>query len=142
MSAVKSGDTVTVHYTGKLEDGTVFDSSKDRDPLEFTVGNGQVIPGFEQGVIGMEPGGSKTLTVAPDEGYGQVRKELLVEVRKTDFPKDITPEIGQRLQMQRPDGQQIQVTVAEMKEDMVTLDANHPLAGKTLVFDVELVKTD
>jgi peptidylprolyl isomerase len=140
MPEAKSGDKVKVHYTGKLEDNTVFDSSKDRPPLEFTIGSGSIIPGFENAVIGMQTGESKTFTIPPDEAYGQPRDELKMEVKKSDFPDDITPEVGQQLQMKRADGNVINVVVAEMEDDKVTLDANHPLAGKTLTFDIELVE--
>jgi peptidylprolyl isomerase len=140
MSKAKDGDKVKVHYTGKFEDETVFDTSRGRQPLEFTIGSGNIIPGFEHAIVGMETGGSKTFTIPPDDGYGQHRDELMVEVQKSDFPPDLNPEIGQQLQMQRPDGNTITVVVKEINGDAVTLDANHPLAGKTLVFDVELVE--
>ena len=140
MPQAKSGDKVKVHYTGKLEDNTVFDSSKDRPPLEFTIGSGSIIPGFENAVIGMETGESKTFTIPPDEAYGQPRDELKMEVNKSDFPDDITPEVGQQLQMKRADGNVINVVVADMEGEKVTLDANHPLAGKALTFDIELVE--
>ncbi len=140
MPQAKSGDKVKVHYTGKLEDNTVFDSSKDRPPLEFTIGSGSIIPGFENAVIGMETGESKTFTVPPDEAYGQPRDELKMEVNKSDFPDDITPEVGQQLQMKRADGNVVNVVVANMEGEKVTLDANHPLAGKALTFDIELVE--
>ena len=140
MSTAQDGNTVKVHYTGKLEDGTVFDSSKDREPLEVKLGAGSVIPGFEKGIVGMTVGDAKTVTLAPDDAYGPRRDELTVEVDKKDFPENITPEIGQQLTMQRQDGSQINVVVAGISEDQVTLDANHPLAGKTLVFEIELVE--
>jgi peptidylprolyl isomerase len=140
LSQAKTNDKVAVHYTGKLDDGTVFDSSQGRDPLEFTIGSGQVIPGFEDGVVGMEEGQSKTITLKPDDAYGQVRDDLIVEVNKTDIPKDIDVEVGQQLQINRPDGRVIPVLISAIIDDKVTLDANHPLAGKTLTFDVELVK--
>jgi len=140
MSQAKSGDKVKVHYTGKFEDGEVFDSSEGREPLEFTLGQGNVIPGFDNGIMGMEVGGKKSMTISPDDAYGQRRDDLVLEVKKTDFPENISPEIGQQLQMTRPDGQAVNVVITDMKEETVTLDANHPLAGKTLVFDVELVE--
>ena len=142
MSQAKDGDKVKVHYTGKFEDETVFDTSQGRAPLEFTIGKGNVIPGFEHAIIGMETGAKKTFTIPPDEGYGTRRDELMVEVSKSDFPPDVTPEIDQQLQMKRPDGNVITVVVSKIDGDKVTLDANHPLAGKTLVFDVELVEID
>lgn len=140
MSKAQDGQTVKVHYTGKLEDGTVFDSSKDRQPLEFTLGGGSVIRGFEQAVSGMEVGESKTITIPPEEAYGHKRDELIIEVKKSEIPKDIDPNLGQKLQIKQPNGQIINLVVSEVKEDEVTLDANHPLAGQTLIFEVELVE--
>ena len=139
MSQVKSGDKVKVHYTGKLEDGTVFDSSREREPFEFTVGSGNVIPGFDAGVIGMNIGDQKTVAVPPNQAYGESREELIAQVKSGVFPENITPEIGQQLQMEQSNGQPINVVVAKIEGDTVTLDANHPLAGKTLVFEIELV---
>ncbi|MGD8983010.1 MAG: peptidylprolyl isomerase [Desulfobacteraceae bacterium] len=139
MSKVKDGDTVKVHYTGKLENGDVFDSSREREPFEFTVGNKAVIPGFEKGVIGMGVGDTKTIEILPEEAYGAKQDELVVEVQKTELPDDITPTIGQRLQIKQQDGNPIVVTITDLTEDSITLDANHPLAGYTLFFDVELV---
>ena len=140
MSQAQDGSKVKVHYTGKLDDGTVFDSSKDRDPFEFTIGTGSVIPGFEKGVVGMETGETKTITIPPDEAYGQTREELVADVKKSHFPPDINPEVGQQLQMQQPDGRPLNVVVTKIEGDDVTLDANHPLAGKTLTFVIELVE--
>ena len=140
MSQAKEGDKVKVHYTGKLEDGSVFDTSENRPPLEFEIGKGNVIPGFEKGVVGMELNDKKTITIPADEAYGQRRDELTVEVTKKDFPADIEPNVGQQLQIKRPDGHVIDVTITKVEGDNVTLDANHPLAGKTLVFDIELVE--
>lgn len=140
MSKAKDGNTVKVHYTGKLEDGTVFDSSKEGEPLEFTIGTGKVIPGFEKGVIGMERGGSKTVTVTPEEAYGSVHKELVAKVKKENLPENITPAIGEQLKLRQRDGNIVNVTITEIIEDTVTLDANHPLSGKTLIFDIELVE--
>ncbi|MCP4685970.1 MAG: peptidylprolyl isomerase [bacterium] len=139
MSQAKAGDKVKVHYTGKLEDGTVFDSSKEREPLEFDLGSGNVIPGFENGILGMEVGESKTLTIVPDEAYGQTNSDLVATVERKQFPENITPELGLQLQMSQPNGQPLNVTVINIVGDSITLDANHPLAGKTLVFDIELV---
>ena len=139
MSKVKDGDTVKVHYTGKLENGDVFDSSREREPFEFTLGNKAVIPGFEKGVIGMGVGDTKTIEILPEEAYGAKQDELVVEVQKTELPDDITPTIGQRLQIKQQDGNPIVVTITDLTEDSITLDANHPLAGYTLFFDVELV---
>ena len=140
MAQAKNGDTVKIHYTGKLEDGTVFDSSDGRDPLEFTLGEGQVIPGFEEAVLGMTANDSKTMTIPSDNAYGPRREEMVVEVDRDQFPPDVAPEVGQQLQMQRPDGQKMVVAVAEVSESTVTLDANHPLAGKDLTFEIKLVE--
>lgn len=140
MSQAKDGSKVKVHYTGKLDDGTVFDSSKDRDPFEFTIGTGSVIPGFEKGVVGMAAGETKTLTIPPDDAYGQKRDELVADVKKSHFPPDISPELGQQLQMQQPDGRPLNVVVTKIEGEDITLDANHPLAGKTLTFEIELVE--
>ena len=140
MSQAKDKDTVKVHYTGKLEDGSTFDSSTGREPLEFTLGTGSVIPGFDQGIVGMAIGETKTITIASDDAYGPVRKELVIEVKKSDIPSEIDTNIGQRLQIPQPEGQPIPVVITEATDETVTLDANHPLAGKTLIFDVELVE--
>jgi len=140
MAQAQSGDTVQVHYTGKLSDGTVFDSSRDREPLEFAIGEGQIIPGFEQAVIGMEPGESKTAEIPSDQAYGPHREEMVLEVDREQIPEDIEVEPGQQLQVQHPSGQNIPVVVTNVAESKVTLDANHPLAGQDLTFDIELVK--
>jgi FKBP-type peptidyl-prolyl cis-trans isomerase 2 len=139
MSKIKEGDTVEVHYTGKLENGDVFDSSREREPFQFTVGNKDVIPGFENGVVGMDVGDTKTIEIPPEEAYGAKRDELVVVVKKSEFPQDITPSIGQRLQIKQPDGNPVVVTVTDLTEESITLDANHPLAGYTLFFDVEII---
>ncbi len=136
----KNGDTVQVHYTGKLADGTVFDSSVERDPLEFTLGAGQMIPGFEKAVLGMKVGGKKTVTIPADEAYGPHRDELMLEVPREKLPSGLTPQVGQQLQMTRPDGGMIVVTITKVSDTTVTIDANHPLAGKDLTFEIELVK--
>lgn len=140
MAQVKSGDTVKVHYTGKLEDGTQFDTSVDSDPLQFTVGSGQLIPGFEQAVLGMDQGDSKTVKIAADDAYGPHRPEMVLEVGQDQFPSHITPEIGQQLQMRQADNQPVVVTVTNVADNVVTLDANHPLAGQDLIFDIEVVE--
>jgi FKBP-type peptidyl-prolyl cis-trans isomerase 2 len=141
MSQAKDGDTVKVHYTGKLEDGSVFDSSRDRGPFEFTLGTQTVIRGFEEGVRGMEVGETKTITVPPEEAYGSPRDELVSTVdRKIFDDQDVSPDVGKQLQIPQPDGRQLNVRITAVDESSVTLDANHPLAGKTLVFDLELVK--
>jgi peptidylprolyl isomerase len=139
MAQAQLGDTVHVHYTGKLPDGTMFDSSQQRDPLEFTLGQGEMIPGFEQAVLGMQPGDSKTETIAFAQGYGPHRSELLITVNRQEFPAEIQPHVGQRLQMTQADGAAVPVVVTEVTIAHVTLDANHPLAGQDLVFDITLV---
>ena len=139
MDLAKDGDTIKVHYTGKLENGKVFDTSKDREPLEFTIGSDNMMSGFEKGVIGMEVGGTKTFTVLPEDAYGPRRDELIATIDKSEFPKHITPKIGLHLEIKHPEGGMMNLTIADMNEDTVTMDANHPLAGKILTFDVELV---
>ena len=140
MAQAKDGDTVKVHYTGKLQDGTVFDSSVHHEPLEFTIGDGRLIPGFEQAVVGMNPGDKKTEVVPADLAYGPHRAELVLEVERDKIPPDINPEVGQQLQMSSRDGRSTTVVVSSISEQTVELDANHPLAGKDLVFDIELVE--
>ncbi|MCW3141883.1 MAG: peptidylprolyl isomerase [Methanophagales archaeon] len=140
MAQAKPGDTVKVHYTGKLEDGTVFDTSTDRDPLQFTIGERKIIPGFEQAVVGMNPGESKTIKVPMDEAYGPHREEMVMVVDRNQLPVDLIPEVGQQLQSRQPDGQTMVVTVIGVSESSVTVDANHPLAGKDLTFDILLVE--
>jgi peptidylprolyl isomerase len=139
MSQAKQGDTVQVHYTGKLEDGTIFDSSRSRHPLQFTIGKGQVIEGVEQAVAGMNLGESKIAVVPMEKGYGPRRDEMVVTVNRTQFPSDVDPQVGQRLEITQADNQNILVTVTDASEGTITLDANHPLAGRTLTFDLELV---
>ncbi|MBL1176227.1 FKBP-type peptidyl-prolyl cis-trans isomerase [Pantanalinema sp. GBBB05] len=141
MTTAKQGDTVKVHYTGKLEDGTVFDSSSDRDPLEFTLGTGMIIPGFEQAVLGMSPGESKTQVIAPDMAYGPYLQEMVVVVDRAQIPDEIEPEVGQQLHIQHDStGQLIPVVITDVSGSAVTLDANHPLAGEDLTFDIQLVE--
>lgn len=138
MSQAKTGDTVRVHYTGKLDDGTEFDSSDGRDPLEFEVGKGLVIPGFEEAVVGMAAGDKTSVTIPPDAAYGPKLDHLVMSVDRAQLPPDLDPELGDRLEMTGED-QKMVVTVTEMTDDTVTLDANHPLAGKSLTFEIELV---
>lgn len=140
MSQVKQNDTVKVHYTGKLTNGQVFDSSIEREPIEFTLGKGQLIPGFENGVIDMEVNEKKTVTIPHAEAYGAVNDELFQEVPKDQLPPEIKPEVGMGLVSKNPDGSERQLRVAEVKEDVIVVDANHPLAGKDLVFDLEVVE--
>lgn len=140
MGSAKPGDTVKVHYTGKLRDGTVFDTSTKREPLEFTIGQRQVIPGFEEAVVGMNSGDSKNVEIAADQAYGPHRDEMVVAVGREKLPEDVEPEVGQQLNMQQPDGQAIPVRITEVSESAVKLDANHPLAGRDLKFDLQLVE--
>ncbi len=139
MPEAKSGDTVKVHYTGKLEDGTVFDTSADREPLEFTIGQGQVIPGFEKAVVGMNTGDTKTEEIPPEDAYGPHLEELILEVDIDQIPENLDPQVGQKLQMRQDDGRMAIVEVTNVSESGMTLDANHPLAGKGLTFDIQLV---
>jgi len=140
MAQAKIGDTVRVHYVGKLDDGTIFDSSLDREPLQFTIGEGQLISGFESAVIGMNPGESKIAKIPAEEAYGPHRKEMVAVVDKDQFPEHLKPEIGQQFQIRQADDRVILVTVTEISESSVTLDANHPLAGKDLTFDIQLIE--
>jgi len=142
LPKVQEGDTVKVHYTGKLtEDGTVFDSSREREPLEFTLGDGKLIPGFEEAVIGMEEGDDTTVELDSEDAYGERREDLELEVSKSDLPDNVDPQVGMQLQMQQQeDGQAIPVQITAVEDDFVQLDANHPLAGKDLTFDIELIE--
>jgi peptidylprolyl isomerase len=140
MAQAQQGDTVQVHYTGRLRDGTTFDSSQDRDPLEITLGQGAVIPGFEKAIQGMAVGDQKTAEIPSDDAYGPRRDELVMEVPRTQLPEGMDPKPGEQLRMQTPDGQAVPVVVAETNEEAVRIDANHPLAGEDLTFDLLLVK--
>jgi peptidylprolyl isomerase len=140
MTQAKSGDTVKVHYTGTLNDGSQFDSSAGSEPLEFTIGSGSIIPGFEQAVVGMEQGDSKRVVIPADEAYGGRRDELVQTLPRQDIPEHISLAQGAVLEAQSPEGQRMRLTVVGMDDDNVTLDANHPLAGKDLTFDLELVE--
>ena len=140
MAQAKDGDTVKVHYTGKLQDGTVFDSSANRDPLQFTVGERQVIPGFEDSVIGMNPGESKTIEIASDKAYGPYRNEMTITLERDQFPEHLNLQTNQQVQLVREDGQAFIVRVTEISDSTVTLDANHPLAGQDLTFDIQLIE--
>jgi len=142
MQQVKKGDKVKVHYHGRLTNGETFDKSEGREPLEFEVGTGMVIKGFDDGVTGMAVGEKKTINIPFNEAYGPKNPDMLIEMPKDRFPKDMEIEIGMPLGMSDGQGQQFQVTVSEIKEDVVTLDANHPLAGQDLIFDLELVAID
>ncbi len=140
MSEAKDGDTVKVHFTGRLENGEVFTKSEDEKPLELTLGAGQLIEGFERGIVGMKVGDKKTITVTPEQGYGSRQEQLVVEVDRRDLPDHITPAIGKALRVRRHDGDDIHLIIMDIGEDTVTLDANHPLAGVTLFFELELVE--
>ena len=139
MTKAKNGDNVKVHYKGKLTTGEQFDSSEGRDPLAFTVGAGQMIKGFDEAIPGMAIGEKKTINIAPENAYGAKNQEAIVEFPKSNIPADMKLEPGMKLQLTNQDGQPIPVTVTEVKDDVVILDANHELAGKELVFDIELV---
>lgn len=140
MSKVKANDTVKVHYTGKLKNGQVFDSSLERDPLQFTVGEGQMIKGFDEAVNGMELNEKKTVEIPSDEAYGERNEQLIQEVSKTQLPADMNPQVGQTLVATNDAGQQTHVLVTEVADDHIKIDANHPLAGKDLIFEIELVE--
>ena len=139
MAQVKNGDTVKVHYHGRLTDGTTFDSSEGRSPLEFEVGAQQVIKGFDEGVLGMAIGEKKTINIPAEDAYGSASADKMIEFPREQFPPDMTPEVGMQLSLRSQDGHDFPVVIAEVREEVVVLDANHPLAGKDLVFDVEVV---
>jgi len=140
MAQVEDGDTVEVHYTGKLEDGTVFDTTANRDPLQFRIGEGQIIPRVERALIGMEPGESKVINVPANEAYGPHHEELVLTVGRDIFPEDAQPEVGRQFMIRQPDSQTIVAMVTDVTESSVTLDANHSLAGKDLIFDIQLLE--
>jgi peptidylprolyl isomerase len=139
MSNAKSGDTVKIHYTGTLNDGTTFDSSAGREPLEFELGSGQVIPGFDKAVEGMTVGEQKQVNIPVEDAYGPRNEQMIQEVPKSALPEDLTPEEGMALRAQQPDGNVVNLTVTAVGDDSITVDANHPLAGQPLTFDIELV---
>jgi len=139
MTQVKNGDAVKIHFTGTLADKTIFDSSFDRDPLEFTIGSGHVFPGLEQGIIGMKSGDKKTITLPPEEAFGKKQQELIVNLEKSEFPQNTPFAVGLQLQIRGKDGFVADIRITDMTEDTVTVDANHPLAGETLIFDIELL---
>lgn len=140
MAHPRSGDTVKVHYTARLEDGFVFDSSKERDPLEVTIGEGKPFPAFDEALTQMEPGEELTVTIPSDRAYGPHRPELVLAIDRTEFPSDIEPQVGQQLQVQHNQGQVTVVTVADVSDEQVTIDANHPLAGQDLMLELQLVE--
>jgi peptidylprolyl isomerase len=140
MTEARNGDTVRVHYKGTLDDGTVFDASAEREPLEFRIGERRIIPGFEQAVVGMNPGESRRTKIPAGEAYGPHREDLVLVVERDQVPEHLDPQVGQQLQIRRPDSEAFVVTVTEISESQVTLDANHPLAGQDLTFEIELVE--
>ncbi|MFA5517102.1 MAG: peptidylprolyl isomerase [Desulfuromonadales bacterium] len=140
MALAKTDDRVKVHYTGRLENGATFDSSEESAPLEFTVGRGDVIPGFEQAVIGMQIGESKTVRIPAKQAYGEHHEQLVTQLRRGDVPADMELQVGNQLEVTQENGEKFLVMVAELTEEMVTLDANHPLAGKELIFDIQLLE--
>jgi FKBP-type peptidyl-prolyl cis-trans isomerase 2 len=139
MTKAQEGNTVTVHYTGTLNDGNTFDSSQGRDPLSFQIGNGQVIPGFESGIVGMTEGETKTIHILSEQAYGDRKDEALQTVAKTQFPGDFSPAIGETVSGKTGDGENFQAKVVSEQDDSFTIDFNHPLAGEDLTFKVELV---
>ena len=139
MSQAKQGDNVKIHYKGTLDDGTEFDSSEGREPLEFELGSGQVIPGFDNAVDGMTVGDSKNVRIEPGDAYGERHEQLIQEVPRTALPPEMEPEVGMALQSQAPDGQVMNLMVTAVTEATITVDANHPLAGQALTFEIELV---
>lgn len=139
MAQAQKGDQVTVHYTGKLADSTIFDSSVDTDPITFTLGEGELIDGFEDAIVGMETGQSKTITLTPADAYGEHSEEMIIDIPRSQLPEDLEPEQGMELELTGEDDEQILVIISQISEEFVTLDGNHPLAGKTLTFELELV---
>ena len=137
---VKKGDKVKIHYTGRIKDGQVFDTSQKRGPFEFEIGSGSVIPGVENAVTGMKPGDKKKVTVPPKDAYGEHDQNLLIDLPKDKIPADVEPQVGMRLSLSNPKGQTLPVLVTEVGDQSIKLDANHPLAGKDLIFDIELLE--
>ena len=140
MAQAKTGDTVKVHYTGTLNDGSVFDTSEGREPLKFRIGGGQVIAGFDEALSGMEIGESKTVTIPADKAYGPHQQEMVMVVDRSKFPGELEPQMGQQLQVGQPNGHTFMATVTAISGEEVTLDANHPMAGKDLTFELQLVE--
>ncbi|MCG3111882.1 MAG: peptidylprolyl isomerase [Candidatus Manganitrophus sp.] len=140
MAQAKRGNAVKVHYVGKFEDGTVFDTSREREPLPFTIGEGEVIPGFEEAVVGMNPGESKKVVIPAENAYGPRHEEMVLVVDRQNLPEGVDPQVGQQYQIPQSDGQSIVVTVTDASDSSVTLDGNHPLAGRELTFEIELLE--
>jgi peptidylprolyl isomerase len=140
MPKAKAGDTIRVHYTGKLEQGVIFDSSRGEEPLQFKIGEGRLIPGFEEAVIGMAPGETKTIRIPPEKGYGRYREDKVITIERKDLPVEIVLAVGMTLEFCAPEGQMVPVEITELTGTTVTLDANHPLADQNLIFDIELVE--
>ena len=140
MERAKYGDKIKVHYTGKLTNGKVFDSSIDRNPMVFTIGQEQMIPDFEQAFVGMSPGESKRITISSDRAFGSYREDLVSKIKSGNISPELEPKVGRRMEASRPDGQKIVVIVTSVTESGVTVDANHPLAGEDLTFDLELIE--
>ena len=140
MSQVQGNETVKLHYTGKLNDGQVFDSSTEREPLEVKLGEGKLIPGFEKGLLDMKVNQKKTITITKDEAYGEVQKELFQKIPKDNLPQEIKPEVGMGLVSKNPDGSERQLRVSDVKDGFIIVDANHPLAGQDLTFELELLE--
>src|SRR5437763_13669162 len=140
MQEAKSGNQVKVHYHGRLQDGTTFDSSEGRSPLEFEVGAGQVIKGFDDGVLGMKEGDKKTIQISVEDGYGEKSEDMIIEFPREQFPPDMNPEVGMQLNLRGQDGRNFPVVISEVKNEVVVLDGNHPLAGKDLIFEIEMVE--
>jgi len=140
MAKAENGNTVKIHYTGKYEDGTVFDSSRERDPLEFTIGEGKTIVGLEECAVGMAPGDTKKITLAPDKAFGDRDEDMVQAIERSQIPEEVELEVGMPLQVQSPAGETYMVRVVELDEASVTLDGNHPLAGQTLSFEIEMVE--
>ena len=140
MSQVKENNTIKVNYTGKLSNGQIFDTSEGKEPIEFVLGQGRLIPGFEKGLIDMKLNEKKTIEIAKDQAYGDVNDNLIKEVNKTELPQDMEPKVGMGLVSKSPDGKEINLVVVEVKDESIVIDGNHPLAGHDLIFDVEVVE--
>ncbi len=140
MSQAKVGDTVKVHYSGTLEDGSVFDSSREREPFELTLGQQMAIPGFEKAIVGMEMGETKTVSFPPEDAYGPYNEGLLIVFERSQVPPDADPQVGMQLQLRSPEGTDVNAVITNVTEDKITFDANHPLAGKALKFEIQLLE--